>query len=362
MLRSDIWAPYQPLAFYNAIVWDLTLKSFLILAFSQVLFYGAYNDYLILLLLQAPELLFGFNDFLVHGFFNSSITFTPTALFDTFNDILRSDYSEFFQYLISCALFYLCVILFTTFVRISVWSNGVEAFCVRFISYLFSASRELRLQLEAMYLLTFIFVIFIAMMIATFDDDQEELFEFFNGLSFYSFVAVFLYFLYKYSIHYFSFLEASEGGVRVLGMLRQFAKDAANTFALSLRFGVLMVRLNIYDFLDDAMDSYYIFVCDFDDDEYFSEIFFSVFSFMFFDSDNNDDRSFFFEDEFDFSLDLFSLYFIVWAKFSLFFIFALEEVARVSLAFFIVYLIIFEIQAVNRSYVEDTFIQSKKQA
>lgn len=105
MLRSDIWAPSQPLAFYNAIVWDLTLKSFLILAFSQVLFYGAYNDYLILLLLQAPELLFGFNDFLVSGFFNSAITFTPTALFDTFNDILRSDYAEFFQYLISCALF-----------------------------------------------------------------------------------------------------------------------------------------------------------------------------------------------------------------------------------------------------------------
>lgn len=182
---------------------------------------------------------------------------------------------------------------------------------MRLNSYLFSASRELRLQLEAVYTLIFIFVLYVSMMIATFDDDQEELFEFFHGSSFYLFLAVFVYFLYKYSLHYFSFLEASEGGSRLVGLITQFAKDLANTFALSLRFGVLMLRLNIYDFLDDAIDSYYIFVCDFDDDEYFSELFFSVFSVLFFDLDNNDDRSFFFEDELDFSIDLFSLYFIL---------------------------------------------------
>ena len=85
-------------------------------------------------------------------------------------------------------------------------------------------------------------------------------------------------------------------------------------------------------------------ICDFDDDEYFSELFFSVFSVMFFDSDNNDDRSFLFEDELDFAGDLFSIYFIVWSKFVLFLFFALEEVARVLLAFYVVYLIIFEIQ------------------
>ena len=121
-----------------------------------------------------------------------------------------------------------------------------------------------------------------------------------------------------------------------------------------------MLRLNIYDLLDDILDSYYIFVCDFDDDEYFSELFFSIFSVMFFDTDNNDDRSFFFEDELDFSADLFSIYFIVWSKFVLFLFFALEEVARVLLAFYVVYLIIFEIQAVNRTFVEDLYIFNKR--
>lgn len=69
---------------------------------------------------------------------------------------------------------------------------------------------------------------------------------------------------------------------------------------------------------------------------------------------------FFFEDEMDFSVDLFSLYFIVWSKFSLFFLFALDEIARVLLAYYVVYLIIFEIQAVNRTYVEDQYFLNKR--
>jgi hypothetical protein len=149
------------------------------------------------------------------------------------------------------------------------------------------------------------------MMVATFDDDQEELLELFHGSSFYAFILVFVYFLYRYSMHYFSFLQASTSDARILGLVAQFGQDSLDTFALALRFGVLMIRLNIYDFLDDVLDSYYIFVCDFDDDEYFMELFFSIFSVMFFDADNHDDRSFFLEDELDFTLDLFSLYFII---------------------------------------------------
>jgi hypothetical protein len=72
-----------------------------------------------------------------------------------------------------------------------------------------------------------------------------------------------------------------------------------------------MLRLNIYDTVDDIFDSYYIFLGDFDDDEYFIDLFFSMFTVMFFDTDNNDDRSFFLEDEMDLANDLFALYFVV---------------------------------------------------
>jgi len=148
-------------------------------------------------------------------------------------------------------------------------------------------------------------------MIATFDDDQEELMEFFIGASFYAFLGVFVYFLYRYSIHYFSFLEATTSKGRTIGLIKQTLSDLANTLSLMLRFLVLMIRLNIYDGVDDVMDSYFIFVMDFDDDEYFSELFFSIFSVMFFDTDVNDDRSFFLEDELDLSIDFFSIYFLV---------------------------------------------------
>jgi len=149
------------------------------------------------------------------------------------------------------------------------------------------------------------------MMIATFDDDQEEMLEFFNGASFYAFLSVFIYFLYRYSIHYFSFLEASKGESRSFSPVKQFLYDGANTFALGLRFIVLMLRLNMYDTVDDFLDSYYLFLGDFDDDEYFSDLFFSIYPVMFFDTDVNDDRSFFFEDEIDLAGDLFSIYFLV---------------------------------------------------
>jgi len=148
-------------------------------------------------------------------------------------------------------------------------------------------------------------------MIATFDDDQEELLEIFTSLSFFIFLGVFTYFLYKYSLHYFSFLASSDTKRASLSLFSQFLVDLLDTAGLVLRFLVLMARLNLYDFLDDVLDSYYLLVCDFDDDEYLSDLFFSIFTLMSFDSDLHDDRSFFFEDEVDLANDLFSSYFIL---------------------------------------------------
>ena len=174
--------------------------------------------------------------------------------------------------------------------------------------------------------------------------------------SFYLFLGTFFYLLFRYSLHYFSFLQATEAKGKYTRLLVQVAQDLVNTFALFLRFVVLMIRLNMYDFLDDVLDSYYIFMCDFDDDEYLAETSFSLFGLLFFDPDNHDDRSLFLEDELDLRTDFFSLYFLLWSKFVLFFFFALDEIARVFLAFYLVYLMIFEIQSVNRSYTEESYL------
>jgi hypothetical protein len=71
------------------------------------------------------------------------------------------------------------------------------------------------------------------------------------------------------------------------------------------------VRLNVYDFADDVVDSYVIFLDDFTDDEYILDLLAPFSSTLFFDVDNKDDRSFMLEGELDSSLDLFSLYFLI---------------------------------------------------
>jgi hypothetical protein len=155
-----------------------------------------------------------------------------------------------------------------------------------------------------------------------FDDDQEEVIEFIDT-SFFNFLTILIIFLcYKYSIHYFAFLEGSIPDTRSISYFVQFLRDFLNTFSLILRFYVLVFRLNLYDVLDDILDSFYVLIIDFDDDEYFSELFLSVHGTLFFSNDNHDDRSILLEDENGFMGDFFYLYFLVFGKIFFFFSFS----------------------------------------
>jgi len=69
--------------------------------------------------------------------------------------------------------------------------------------------------------------------------------------------------------------------------------------------------MNVYDSIEDVLDSYYIFVGDFDDDEYLTELFLPIHGTLFFTLDNNDDRSFLLEDENGFANDFFFLYYVL---------------------------------------------------
>jgi hypothetical protein len=116
----------------------------------------------------------------------------------------------------------------------------------------------------------------------------------------------------RHSIPFFSFLEASiaEGRSNSFIFL-QFRADALALFSFSLRFYMLIFRVNVYDTVEDFLDTYYIFVGDFDDDEYLNELFFSLHGKKIKKKDNQDDRSFLLEDENDFSYDLYFIYFML---------------------------------------------------
>lgn len=145
----------------------------------------------------------------------------------------------------------------------------------------------------------------------TFDDDQDEMLELVDCLYVYFFTVMLMYLVYKHSIHFLSFMEASLNERRSNNFLNQFRTDISNVVLVFVRFYMTMVRVNIYDSVEDILDTYYVFIGDFDDDEYVNELFFSLHGTLFFTMDNHDDRSFMLEDESDFSYDLYYLYYIL---------------------------------------------------
>lgn len=193
-----------------------------------------------------------------------------------------------------------------------------------------------------------------------------------NSIEFVEFIHIQLIFfllftifflLYKYSIHYFSFLEQSVvEGKSSLFIVKQFVRDTSNTFALFLRFFLLLFRLNIYDGLDDFLDSYCIFFCEFNENieiEGISNLFIenNVNGFDLLKSDVDLNTT-----ELDISGigDLFFFYYINFVEIMNYWLFLLEEIFRVFLAFYIIYLIIFEVHSVNLSYIEDSYFRNKK--
>lgn len=345
---------------FTRMAWDCSLTFANVLFSLPSLFYSDFQDLITTIAYYAPELIFGTRDSISAYWLNPAVSHAPAASFDTYQDLTGTTYSEFTDYLTSFLSFVSYVLLLVAVTRIVSISNAVDSYVSRAYYYLYSISTEVRFQFEAGLQAFFFVFLYTSMMMATFDDDQEELLEFFNTMCFYFFLFTLVYYFYKYSIHYFSFLEAAKRDTKATSPFSQFLFDALNIIAFVLRFLVLMARLNIYDGVDDVLDSYYIFMADFEEEEYFSDAFFSLFSVMSFDTDVHDDRSFLFEDEMDFSADLFTIYFILWGKFAYFWLFILEEIARVSLALYVTYLVLFEINAVNRSYSEDNYLTAKR--
>ena len=346
---------------FEFLMWDISSYSYNHFLPLQVIFYTDYQNLLISILHNSPELSIALTDFIDTYWTNSFSQYVPAAVYDVFSDSNISKLGTFLDYSVLFVVFMWLAIFTINVFRLMKWNNPVDTYFVRFFIYLFSASRDTRLQFEVVIQIFLFVTAYLLLSIAAFDDPWEESVEFFNAMCFYFFAALLFYFIYKYSIHYFAFLEASiPEGKNLNFAYTQFSKDLLNTFAFVLRFFVLTLRLNIYDALDDFLDSYYIFVGDFDDDEYFMDSFFNMFGVLFFDNDVNDDRSFLFEDESDFYADLFSLYFVVWGKLSLFVFFVIEELLRVALALYVTYLIVFEVHAINRSYVEDTYFSTKR--
>jgi len=345
---------------YDSFVYDTILfLNLYYLPFSTLILSG-YQEHVSSIMVLSPELSSLFieyiNTYIVYNLINNS----PSAVFDTYLNNLNFFYGEgCLQLFLFFIYVYFIVYVFTTIFLLK-WINFLATHFWRFFCFFYSLSKETRIQFEAVTQTMVFFLIYWGMVLMAFDDDQEEVIEFIDT-SFFNFLTIIILFMfYKYSMHYFAFLDKSVEEGRSIVYYVQCGRDAINSFSLIMRFYILIFRLNLYDMFDDILDSYYTMIIDFDDDEYFSELFLSVHGTLFFTTDNHDDRSLLLEDENGFMGDLFYLYFLIFGKFFFFLIFITEEFFKLGLGFYISFLIIFEMHSVNCSYREDLYINIKK--
>lgn len=352
---------FSPLILFLSTMLDSAIHLSVTNGSLSLLLHADYQDWVTTLVQHTPELIMAMCDWNTLVFSSNTYNVAPGAVFDIFQDTPSSKISEFVESFVLLITYTWLVTLVVNLLRIRTLSRAVDPYVTRIKYYFFSYACESRLQLEAVMEAFFLAILFLTMMIITFDDDREELIEFFNLRLFYLFLFTFMFHAWKHSIHYLSFLDASRmSSSSVTFILGQFLFDMLNLFGFALRFVLLMMRLNIYDGVDDILDSYYIAFVDFDEDEYFLETFPNASSFSFFDTDVQDDRSFMQEDESDLIIDLYTIYAVLWGKYVFYLSFILEEFARVGLALFVTYILMFEINAVNRSRNEDFYFAAKR--
>ena len=346
---------------YNSFLNDFfSFFSFLYLPLLSF-FTSSQQDVFSIILLLSPELLLAVSDYFSLYYTFYTVNLQVSSCFDSYTNNLTYLFSGGVLTLWMFLLFVWLIVYFFSLNIILKWSLFNYSQYVRFYLYFFSFSKDTRLQFEVVLQTALFFLFYWSMAIMAFDDDKEELIEYLDTIFFYFFTFIIFYFFYKHSIHYFSFLESSSTGSRsTMFVLTQFKGDFLALFSMILRFYSLLLRLNVYDILDDCLDFYYVFIGDFDDDEYLNELFFSIHGTLFFTMDNQDDRSFLLEDENDFSNDFFYTYFLVWGKIFYFLFYTVELVARFGLAFYVIYLVLFEIYGVNCSYKEDMYFTYKR--
>lgn len=337
---------------------DLAFEFFTMFSKLSWLFYSSYGDIFLINFFANNEIIFIITDW-VNVINSTSFDFTPETVYSEYFFTVSStslDYLLYFKWLVISLVI---LIMFTNLIQSSKFANVSFYFFTRLFNFFTSLAFENRLQYDwTVLFLSFVFILWIPLLM-TYDDVNVELVELFHQLVCVVFLLAIALLLFKYSTHYFAFLENSvSDGYSVSYIAKQFVRDVSNTFALFLRFFLLIFRLNIYDGLDDFLDSYFIFFIDFDEDSYWDELLIDGNFYNYF-SDNHEDVLFYSPTELDWVGDIYSKYFIIWGKFFMFFAFILEEAFRVSLAFYISYLIIFEVHSVNVSYSEDNFLSKK---
>ena len=344
---------YAALNILEALLVDLR-TSFSLKDLKLTLFYQSdFQNLLTSVSLNAPELLLAYSVFITAS--GALLNSLVAQVYPYMTQSYSIDSTTPANLLILMCTVWVLLLLVSSQMRNSTLDKTADTYWSKFVLYLYSIIKDNRIQLESAIVAFNLFVLYYAILLVGFSDVLNYSATHLSTFLVVVFVSSYFTFLIKNSVHYFSFLEATVADKSLMGYVVQFLKDSSNSIAIILRFLTLLVRLNLYDLVDDILDSNYIFFCDFEEERFLAD---GLSSFsknsQFVDTLNyrTHDKIYSSYPTLLLNVDLYALFFVMWGKVFFFLFFAFEEIGRVFLAFFIIYLVLFEMQTLNRSYVE----------
>ena len=244
VLMFEIVETFQPMILFLAFVVDLAIELNITYAMHGFLLHADYQDWVTTLIYHAPELILAIHDWNSLVFSSNTYAASAGAVFDVFQDTPSSKISEFVESFVLLLGYVWLSTLAINVLRLQPVARAVNPMLSRFYYYAASYAAESRLQMNAVIEASFLAFAFLLMMVMTFDDDREEIIEFFNLHLFYLFLLTFVLHAWKYSVHYLSFLDASRmSSSSVVFIAGQFLFDLLNLIGFALRFILLSKTL-----------------------------------------------------------------------------------------------------------------------
>jgi len=146
---------------FDFLMWDLSSYISSNFFIFQFIFYTDYQDFLLTSSHHSPELNLAIIDYVTTYWLSYITNYTPSAVFDVYYDSLSSSlFSQVTDFIIMSIIFSCIFILVSRSLHIFNWSDLVNFYETRINYWLFSVSRETRVQLEAI-LVAFFFIFFI---------------------------------------------------------------------------------------------------------------------------------------------------------------------------------------------------------
>ena len=98
LLINDILFKNQPIDLFTFLIYDLFCITDNVFLTSQVIFYSDYQNFFTFISYHSPELSFALTDYFLTYNNSLAVNFSPSIVFDTYNDNLNITISEFLEY------------------------------------------------------------------------------------------------------------------------------------------------------------------------------------------------------------------------------------------------------------------------